>query len=148
MGKNQNLQNLQQLQQRGSATGTPKQQPKSLFHLFSDTLVFASPVFFSFLSSETEEKSALRSPRFLLTSDSQSPRQLGIPPGREASVAKMPSNSHPDASYKLTVSRLAKVFDGTRIHIRSPHLPKLPSHEVHNSDLVDWVSRYHQKDGW
>jgi hypothetical protein len=57
------------------------------------------------LSSETEENPALRSPRFLLTSDSQSPRQLGIPPGREASVAKMPSNSHPDASYKLTVSQ-------------------------------------------
>jgi len=104
LGKNQNL---QQLQQRGSATGTPKQQPKSLFHLFSDTLVFGSPVFFSFLySSETEENPALRSPRFLLTtSDSQSPRQLGIPPGREASVAKMPSNSHPDSSYKLTVSQ-------------------------------------------
>ena len=58
------------------------------------------------LSSEAEETPALRSPRFLLTtSDSQSPRQLGIPPGREASVATMPSNSHPDASYKLTVSQ-------------------------------------------
>ena len=86
------------------------------FHLFSDALVFGcSSVFFSpfikgkemclSLSSEAEENPALRSPRFLLTSDSQSPRQLGIPPGREASVAKMPSNSHPDASYKLTVSQ-------------------------------------------
>ena len=90
------------------------------------------------LSSETEETPALRSPRFLLTSDSQSPRQLGIP-GREASVAKMPSNSHPDASYKLTVSRLAKVFDGTSIHIRSPHLPKLPS----QCTIPIWSIGYH-----
>ena len=41
----------------------------------------------------------------LPTSDSQSPRQLGIPLGREASVAKMPSNSNSDGSCKLNVSQ-------------------------------------------
>ena len=45
----------------------------------------------------------------LPTSDSQSPRQLGIPLGREASVAKVPSNSNLDANCNLIVCQLARM---------------------------------------
>ena len=52
----------------------------------------------------------------LLVISSQSPRQLGIPPGGEARLAEMPSNSNWDASCKLTVSW---GVGNTQIH--SPH---------------------------